>query len=43
MEGLTGAIEIWYLFFLARESEWMPQGGMEGVCMVVIGCTQLNR
>ena len=28
---------------LLAESECMPQGGMEGVCRVVIGCTQPNR
>ena len=36
---LTGAIEISYLSFLVRDSECMPQGGMEGVCSVDVGCT----
>ena len=37
---LTGVIETWYLSFLVRESKCMPQGGMESVCRVVIGCAQ---
>ena len=39
---ITGVIETWYLSYLVRESECMPQGGMEGVCRVAISCVQLN-
>ena len=37
---ITGVIEILYLSFLVRESGMHAQGGMEGVCRVVVGCTQ---
>ena len=37
---ITGVIETQYLSFLARESKCMPQGGMEGLCRVGIGCAQ---
>ena len=35
---VTGDIETRYLSFLARESECIPWGGMEGMCRVVVGC-----
>ena len=37
---VAGEIETRYPSFLAKESKCMPQGGMEGVCMVVISCVQ---
>ena len=37
---VTVEIETRYLSFLAKESECIPQGGMEGVCRVVIHFTQ---
>ena len=39
---VAGEIETRYLSFLAKESKCMPQGGMEGVCRVVIVCVQPN-
>ena len=39
--AITGVIETQYLSFLWRANacSW---GGMEGVCTVVVGCTQPN-
>ena len=37
---ITGVIETQYLSFLVRESKCMPQGGIEGVCRVVLGGMQ---
>ena len=39
---VAGEIETMYLSFLVKETEWMPWGGMEGVCRMIIGCTQPN-
>ena len=37
---VTGDIETRYLSFLVRESKCIPQGGMEGVCWMAVGCIQ---
>ena len=40
---VAGEIETKYLSFLVRETKCMSQDGMEGVCRVVVVCTQPDR